>query len=76
MSFPRDGQLIGKTAAAYQQLGRSNESLTLARKAISVNSRSLDAWEVIYYDATTSLKEKRRALRNLLSIDPMWKPQE
>lgn len=74
-SFPRDGQLLGKSASAYQALGQQEMSLALARNALSANSRSLHAWEVILFDPTTSTEEKDEARRNLRLIDPIWKPR-
>ena len=74
-SFPRDGHLLGKSASAYQALGEQEMSLALARNALSANSRSIHAWEVIYFDPTTSTEEKDEARRNLMLIDPIWKPR-
>jgi O-antigen ligase len=73
-SYPRDGQLLGRTASAYQKLGQQEKSLELARNALRSNSRSLAAWEVIFFDPTTSIQEKSEARRNLKLINPIWKP--
>jgi len=70
LKFPRDSEQIAGIAQAYEKMGRSEESLDLAKKAIYENQNSYRSWKMIYLSSYSKPDDKSAAKKMLELLDP------
>lgn len=72
LAFPRDADQISGIAKAYEKLGKSKESLELAKRAVFENTNSARAWQVIFNNHEANQFDKKKAELALKVLDPFY----
>ena len=72
LTFPRDANQIAEVAIAYEKLGRSKESLELAKQSVILNPNSVSAWQIILSCPVSNTLDKARAKKALGLLDPFY----
>ncbi len=72
LTFPRDADQIARIAAALGKANLEQESLDLAKEAVSENLNSSKAWQVIAKSSLATQIERDQAVKALTVLDPFY----
>lgn len=68
--WPRNTDRMVLASTAFADNNLPAESLLIARDVLRINPRKIQAWRLIWQNATSTSQEKSSALKNLQMLDP------
>jgi O-antigen ligase len=69
-AWPRDTQRMLSAAYTFRDNALPKESLKVAKDIIEINKNKYLAWQLIYFNEFSTMKEKQFALKEMKILDP------
>jgi hypothetical protein len=69
-AWPRDTQRMLSAAYTFRDNALPKESLKVAKDIVEINKNKYLAWQLIYFNDFSTMKEKQFALKEMKILDP------
>jgi len=69
--WPQSVENMNFVTSLFRKGGFSDQSLSIARKAVKVNPKSFEAWQQLYISPNAPESERKAALAKMKELDPL-----
>jgi O-antigen ligase len=69
--WPQSVENMNFVTSLFRQGGFPDQSLSIARKAVTVNPKSFEAWQQLYLSPNAPESERKAALAKMKELDPL-----